>query len=158
MQMFLLNLLLAAIYLALTDEVSFLNVVIGFAIGAAAVQIYVRTTSRPSYFGKGVRLVRFVGYFLYILAKANLQVAKEILTPGLQMTPRIIRYPVHGLTPVQITTLASAITLTPGTLSADIDDAGEYLYIHAMYAQDREQAVAELDDLKHRLMDAVFRP
>ena len=72
------------------------------------------------------------------------------------MHPRIIRYPVTGLSHTQMTTLASAITLTPGTLSADVDEAGQTLYIHCMYAHDRDAAVADLDELRDRLMREVF--
>ena len=82
--------------------------------------------------------------------------AWEIVTPGLRMTPRIIRYDVADLTPVEVTTLANAITLTPGTLTMDVDERGDTLYIHCMYADDRDAAVAELDDLRRRLMEGVF--
>ncbi|MCG8401158.1 MAG: Na+/H+ antiporter subunit E, partial [Firmicutes bacterium] len=109
-----------------------------------------------SYFRKGWRLGSFLVFFITILIKANLEVAWEIITPGYHMQPRIIRYSVEGLTLVQITVLANLITLTPGTLSADVDDDGSHLYIHAMYAGDREAAVAELDRLKHRMMREVF--
>jgi len=83
-------------------------------------------------------------------------VAKEVITPGLHMKPRLIRYDVAGMSAAEITTLANAITLTPGTLSADIDDAGETLFIHCMYAADRQSAVDELDDLKLRILVDLF--
>ena len=60
-----------------------------------------------------------------------------MVTPGLSMTPRIIRYPVSGLSPIELTTLANAISLTPGTLSIDVSPDDEWLYVHAMYAEDR---------------------
>ena len=96
-------------------------------------------------------------YFLYILVKANLDVAWEIITPGYAMKPRMIRYDVTGLTPIQITTLANAITLTPGTLSADINDAGDTLYIHAMYAEQKQDATKDLDELRDKLLKLVFQ-
>ncbi len=153
---FLLNLLLAGLYLALTDEVTFFNLLIGFAIGFVIMMVASRARGGTGYGRRMWGLVRFVGYFLFILTKANLQVTWEIITPGFRMHPRIIRYPVSGLTPTQVTMLASAITLTPGTLTADIDEAGDTLYIHCMYARDRDSAVRDLDELRDRLMREVF--
>ena len=153
---FLLNLFLAAVYVILTGSLSFLNALLGFAIGFFIMAVIDRTTGRAVYVRRVWGMLRFAGYFLWILIKANLEVALEIMTPGFKMTPRIIRYPVDGLTAAEVTTLANAITLTPGTLSADIDDAGQTLYIHCMYAKDREQAVAGLDELRHALLREVF--
>ena len=153
---FLLNLFLAAVYVVLTGSLSFLNALLGFAIGFFILWIIERGNHRPEYVRRVLGMVRFGGYFLWILIKANLEVAREILTPAFNMSPRTIRYDVSGLTPVEVTTLANAITLTPGTLSADIDDEGDTLYVHCMYAKDREQAVAGLDELRHRLLREVF--
>jgi multicomponent Na+:H+ antiporter subunit E len=155
-QLFLLNLFLATVYVVLTDDLSAMNIVIGFLTGTLVTTLYARATGRPSYLGKIGRLLRFLGFFLRILTKANLHVAWEIITPGFRMTPRIIRYPVNDLTPVQVTTLANAITLTPGTLTVDVDEPGHYLDIHCMYAADPETAIADIDLLKRRLVREVF--
>ena len=155
-RLFLLNLFLAMVYVALTDDITFMNFALGFVLGIIVLSLYSRSIGAESYGGMYIRLTRFALYFLRILVVANLQVAWEIITPKFHMTPRIIRYPVKGMTPVQLTTLANAITLTPGTLTADVDDAGEYLYIHCMYARDRDATMRELDELKDRLMREVF--
>ena len=157
-KMLLLNLFLALVYVALVGQFSEMNFLIGFGLGYLVVTLYCRATGVPSYPHKYFRLFRFMIYFLRILTIANLQVAWEIITPGYHMSPRIIRYPVHDLTPVQITTLANAISLTPGTLTVDVDDDGTYLYVHAMYGADREKTVASLDELRDRLVEEVFSP
>ncbi len=171
----LLNCAFTLLWLLLWQSSSFLNGVLGFVISALIITLASRvigsvqtadtsaaaSPSRPSVpvVGYALRLVnvlRFGVYFLYILIKANLDVAWEIITPGFHMKPRMIRYPVAGLTRAQVTTLANAITLTPGTLSADIDESGQNLYIHAMYAEGRDDAIAELDGLRRRLLWLVF--
>ena len=153
---FLLNLFLMVVYVALAGEVTFLSMLAGFIIGLLIVTLIGQATGRGGYLKRIWGALRFILYFITILVKANLGVAKEILTPGFSMSPRIIRYPVDGLSDVETTTLANAITLTPGTLSADISDDGQTLYIHCMYAQNREDAVAELDELKVWLLREVF--
>lgn len=153
---FLLNLFLMVVYIALSGEVSFLSALAGFIIGLLIVTMIGQATGRGGYLRRVWGAFRFGIYFIYILVKANLGVAKEILTPGFSMTPRIIRYSVAGLSDVETTTLANAITLTPGTLSADISDDGDVLYIHCMYAESKDAAVAELDELKAWLLREVF--
>lgn len=154
--LFLLNLFLALIYVALVGDASVFTFGVGFVLGYLIIALYSRATGMGSYPGKLFRLIRFALFFGRILIIANFQVAWEVITPGYKMTPRVIRYDVHGLTPVQVTILASTITLTPGTLTADIDEEGRYLYIHAMYCRDREAAVRELDEIKRRLTNEVF--
>jgi len=144
------------IYIALSGEVTFLSGLAGFIIGLLIVTMIGQATGKGGYLRRVWGAFRFGVYFIYILVKANFGVAKEILTPGFSMSPRIIRYPVDGLSEVEITTLANAITLTPGTLSADITEDGQMLYIHCMYAENRADAVAELDELKVWLLREVF--
>lgn len=153
---FLLNLFLAIVYLALTGQTSILDFMIGFLVGYGVLFVYERSYGRASYAGKLWKLLCFGVYFLYILTKANLQIAWEIITPGLSQTPRILRYSVEDLNEVQLTALANCITLTPGTLVVDVSDDNRWLYIHCMYAEDEAAAIAELDELANHLKREVF--
>lgn len=153
---FLLNLFLAMIYVLLTGHTGSVSFIIGFLIGYFVIWIYGLAVGGPNYPSKVYKLIRYGFWFMYILTKANMQIAWEVITPGMHQTPRIIRYPVEELTDVETTTLANSITLTPGTLVVDISEDGKWLYVHCMYAQDRESAVAELDLLKDRLQLEVF--
>lgn len=153
---FMFNIALTLLWMMLNRDTTLLNGLLGFALGAIVVDMGLRASGTGRYISRLWAVVRFACYFLYILVKANLDVAWEIITPGYTMTPRMIRYDVKGLTPVQITVLANAITLTPGTLSADINDAGDILYIHAMYAEKKTDATKDLDELRDKLLKLVF--
>ena len=154
--LFLLNLFLALVYVLLTEDTSVSNLLIGLVIGYVVTALTSVTVGKTNYALKIVRLLWFLLYFIKILVEANWQVAREVVTPGYQMQPRLIRYDVTGMSPAQITTLASAITLPPGTLSADINDEGDTLFIHCMYAGEKAEAVEALDDLKFRMLRDVF--
>ena len=67
----LLNLFLMGVFLALTDEVTFFNALIGFAIGFGVTELYVRSAGKPSYAGAVGRLVLFVLYFLRIFGQGQ---------------------------------------------------------------------------------------
>lgn len=156
MKLFMLNILLALLWTFTWGSFDIYTLAAGFVLGYLLISLYSRVTAVEGYGNKAWDLIRFGFYFLRILVKANLQIAYEVITPRYNQTPRIIRYDVSGLTDVQITTLTNAITLTPGTLVIDISKDRKYLYIHCMYARDRAAAVAELDDLRDRLMREVF--
>lgn len=154
---FLFNIALTLLWMMLNRDTSLLNGILGFVLGAVVVEMGLRASGEGRYVSRLWSMVRFGCYFIYILVKANLDVAWEIITPGYSMKPRMIRYDVKGLTPVQVTFLANAITLTPGTLSADINDAGDMLYIHAMYAEKKTDATKDLDELRDKLLKLVFQ-
>ncbi|SFJ05530.1 Na+/H+ antiporter subunit E [Celeribacter neptunius] len=78
----------------------------------------------------------FIGYFLKELVKANLALAKLVVTPSLPLSPAIVKVRTRLTHPVGRLLLANAITLTPGTLTTEIQ--GEYLYIHWVVAKDTE--------------------
>jgi len=153
---FLFNIALTLLWMMLNRDTSLLNGILGFVLGAIVVEMAMRASGKDRYIGRLWSFFRFACYFLYILVKANLDVAWEIITPGFSIKPRMIRYDVTGLTPIQVTTLANAITLTPGTLSADVNDSGDVLYIHAMYAEKKADATQDLDELRDKLLKLVF--
>ena len=156
MNLLLLNIFLAVLWMLMWEAFDVYSLIAGFLLGYLLLGIVSRTMQGQGYGTKGWELLSFGVYFLRILIKANMQVAWEILTPRYNMTPRFIRYPVDGLTDVQITCLANAITLTPGTLSVDISDDKRLLYLHCMYARDRDAAVAEIDELRDRMIKELF--
>ena len=150
------NLLLAIAWCLLAGSFTAWNFLGGLVIGATILSLHGQATGRRPYLRRLVSLTRFAAYFFVILVKSNLQIAREVITPGYSMKPRIIRYPVGHLSYPKKTTLANAITLTPGTLAVDVSPDGEYLYLHCMYAEDRARQVADIDELAERLDRWVF--
>ena len=170
MTLLLVNVLLALLWVLLWGDLSLWTIAVGFLLGYGTLYLFTRLSPggrggvRAAYGRRIGSILRFSLYFLRLLVRSNLQIAGEILTPGLSIRPRILRYEVTGLSDAQTATLANAITLTPGTLVVDVRDekAGDgatgrrHLYVHAMYAADRGRATADLDALRRRLMREVF--
>jgi len=69
-----------------------------------------------------------VGPFFIGMAKANFDVAYRVITG--KINPGIVNISPDLKTDLGITLLANSITLTPGTLSVDIDEEKNDLYIH----------------------------
>lgn len=147
---------LAVLWCLLWGSMSAVAVVGGLVVGFVVLWLYSRAVGRETYYGMLARRVRFGLYFLKILILANVQIAREVMRRTPSQTPRIIRYDVSGLSKLQLVTFASSITLTPGTLVIDVSEDRRFLYVHCMYAKDRDKAVGELDELKRRLLTEVF--
>ena len=73
-------------------------------------------------------LVYVIGPFFISLSKANLDVAYRVITG--RINPGIVKISPGLKTDLGITMLANSITLTPGTLTVDIDEGKNDLYIH----------------------------
>ncbi|GAB3850058.1 Na+/H+ antiporter subunit E [Nesterenkonia populi] len=108
-----------------------------------------------------MRLPGLLVWFVGQMFQANWQVAVDILTPGSALTPAIVAYRTRAATPREITALSNLITLTPGTLTIDVDEApgrGHTLYVLGLYAPEQPEAFrAELQELEDRLL-RVTRP
>ena len=64
------------------------------------------------------------------MLKANLHVAYIVLHPMLPIKPGIIKIKTKLKKDTSLTFLSNSITLTPGTLTIDIDPDKQNLYIH----------------------------
>ncbi|PWH81422.1 Na+/H+ antiporter subunit E [Brumimicrobium oceani] len=138
---FLLNILLAIVWVFLTGTINAVNFTFGFILSFLVLWLISSSQEKQKYFIIIPRLISFTFYFLYELIKANLQVAADVITPKFYMEPGIIAYPLNAKSDLEITLLANVITLTPGTLSLDISDDRKVLYIHAMYVHDKEEFI-----------------
>lgn len=84
--------------------------------------------------------VFMAGPFFYEMAKANLDVAKRVFTR--QVNPSIQKFETGMETDLGTTFLAHAITLTPGTLTLDVDERTNALYIHRLNYQEEGPAAS----------------
>jgi multicomponent Na+:H+ antiporter subunit E len=73
-------------------------------------------------------LLLYLPYFFYYCLRANLDVALRVVHPDLPIRPGIVKVRTTLTTQMGKTFLANSITLTPGTLTVDID--GQDVYVH----------------------------
>lgn len=138
---FLLNLILTFVWVALTGGFDYANFLFGFILSFGIMWMISTKGEGRKYFNLVYRVISFILFFLYELVKANLQVAYDVITPKMYMTPGIVRMPLDAKTDLEITLLANIISLTPGTLSLDVSDDKKVLYIHAMYITNRQSFI-----------------
>jgi multicomponent Na+:H+ antiporter subunit E len=97
----------------------------------------------------------FVLTVVWQLGVANVRVALEIVTPGYQMRPGIVRVPTRTRTPMEATMLANLITMTPGTLTLEVDPDTFDLYVHALHLDDVDAFRAEIARTEDRLLKVM---
>lgn len=152
----LLNILLALMWMFLWGYFNLFTLIAGLVVGWVLLGVISRALGGKNYAAKLIDLLSFFVYFIRIVIEANVQVARIVLKPHFNEASRIVRYPIAGMTDIQITSLANSITLTPGTISMDVSDDKQWLYVHCMFAPDRDEAIRGLDALRDRLAKEVF--
>lgn len=66
----------------------------------------------------------YIPVFLYKLIIANFDMAYRVLSPRLPINPKVVKVPTDLKDDFSKLILANSITLTPGTLSLDVEDDG----------------------------------
>ena len=152
-----LTLLLAIVWILLQNEFSAGMAVFGIILGI----IIPRMTSiwwpdTPNSF----RLRKMASYSLIVMwdiVVANIQVAWIVLSvPNSKLKPAWVVIPLDLVQPEAITMLAGTITLTPGTVSADLSDKGHSLLVHVLHTDDPDSVVEEIKTRYEARLKEIF--
>jgi multicomponent Na+:H+ antiporter subunit E len=136
--MFLLNVLLALSWMALTGQFSPINFVEGFVLGYLMLWLAQWSTGPSPYFSRTSRVIRFALLYAWELILANIRVAYSVLVPS-RLRPGVVAVPLDVETDAEISLLVNLITLTPGTLSLDLSADRRVLYVHTIHVEDVEE-------------------
>jgi len=152
---FLLNLLLAISWMALTGQFDPLNFAIGFLLAYFMLRLVQNPLGSNAYFRRIELLVRFTLFYLKELFLANFRVALTVLSPKINISPAIVAVPLDSRSELSITLLANLITLTPGTLTLDISTDRDVMYVHTMHADDLNQFRMSIKELERRVLEVT---
>lgn len=155
--LFLVNILLAVAWGAVTGSFSVINLVFGYVLGLGALFLIREQINTGGYFRRASRVIGLVLLFLYELAMSAWRVAKIVVRPNLVVNPGIIAYPLTVDSDFEIALLANLITLTPGTLSVDVSEDRKLLYVHCIDVPDPEGTIADIRDGFERKIMEAFR-
>jgi multicomponent Na+:H+ antiporter subunit E len=146
MSIALLTIVLALGWAAATGSFSAPNLLLGAAVSALSLFVVRQFVASPRMVPRAVRIVRLAWTFIVELVLSALRVARLVVRPDLNahIRPAIVAFPLTARTDVEITLLANLITLTPGTLSVDVSEDRQFLYIHVIHLVDRDAFIREL--------------
>lgn len=148
---FVLNLLLALAWVAITGDVSSSNLAVGFGLGLVTLFFTRRIVGQPTYLLRLWRVLNLLLFFLWELILSNLRVAYDVLTPGYRLRPGVVGIPLDVRSDMEITLLANMITLTPGSFSLDVSADRRVLYLHVMYLDE------DVEDFRRKIKNGFER-
>ena len=133
----LLTLILAVVWILLQNQITAGMAVFGLILGIIIPRLTAIWWPESP---QGFRLGKMISYSFMVIwdiVVANIQVAWIVLTvPNARLKPAWIVIPLELKQPEAITLLAGTITLTPGTVSADLSDEGHSLLVHVLHTDD----------------------
>ncbi|MBO8131648.1 MAG: Na+/H+ antiporter subunit E [Candidatus Marinimicrobia bacterium] len=102
--------------------------------------------------------VIYIFKFLWEMFKANLHVAYIVINPKLPIKPGIVKIKSKLSKDTGLTALSNSITLTPGTLTVDINKEKGELYIHwiDVASPDVDEATKEIGGRFEKILLEVF--
>ncbi len=106
----------------------------------------------------GWSMVEYFAVVLWDIFIANFQVARLILfRRNRDLRSKWLVIPLDLRSPEAITTLAGTISLTPGTVSADISVSGRWLLVHGLDVPDQDAEIARIKSRYEARLMRIFR-
>ena len=133
----------------------FVSAFVAFLVG----DLFVK---RPSVLKHPYRYLHFFFHylpvFLWECIKANIDVAYRIIHPRLPIKPGIVKVKTSLKSDTGLTFLANSITLTPGTMTVDIDREKGLLYVHwiNVTSKDTEGATKTIARRFEKILEKIF--
>ncbi len=124
--------ILTVFFLILSEHITLLNIVVAVLI-ASIISKTLDSKLVLSPYIKGRVLLKWIvygGVLFYEVVKANIQVAMITLSRHMNIEPMVVTYKSQLSDEGLLTILANSITLTPGTMTVDIE--GNQLLIHCL--------------------------
>ncbi|HKI46580.1 MAG TPA: Na+/H+ antiporter subunit E [Balneolales bacterium] len=100
--------------------------------------------------------IAYIGYMFIAIVKSTMDVAKRVVRKEIPLNPGIVKVKTHLQSKAGRMILANSITLTPGTLSVDVQD--DYYYIHwiDITTLDVEEASQEIVAGFEKYLEVIF--
>jgi multicomponent Na+:H+ antiporter subunit E len=122
------------VWVALTSIRDWQEVIAGLVVAGlvslVAGQFLLTTEKQQHVLRRCASAVLYFFVFFWEMVKANLHVAYLVLHPNLPIKPGIVKIRTQLKKDSAITVLTNSITLTPGTLTVDVNPDRHEIYVH----------------------------
>lgn len=153
----LLTLTVAVVWLMLMNELSLGGVLMGLILGLAVPQVTRAYWPQRPRISRPLKIAEYALVVLWDIVVANVKVARVVLfKSNAALRPHFICIPLDIYSPEAITVLAGTITMTPGTLSADISADGHALLVHCLDTGDPDGEVAGIKQRYEARLKEIF--
>lgn len=139
------NVLVAMFWATLVPVFGTLDYVIGYLAGLVFLTLVERSFARQT-----LRVISFAVYALWQIVLSSLIVAWTVIQPRGAMQAKlkraIVSVPLTVSSDMEIATLATLISLTPGTLSMELSNDRSTLYVHSINVEDVDEFRRQIKD------------
>lgn len=151
---------LLAVWLLLTQPVTTPELIAGLIVSALVAllpapgaRVYEEFPLTPK---RIVFALAYIWVFLAAMVRSNVDVAFRVLHPRLPINPGIVRVRTRLKSRLGRLILANSITLTPGTITVDVD--GEDLYVHwlSVSSEDVEENTKSIVGGFEKYLEVIF--
>jgi multicomponent K+:H+ antiporter subunit E len=144
-------------WLALNNSVAPAHILLGAALGLVLPLAGTRLTDGTwPHLHRPVVVLRLGLTVLHDIVVSNIEVARLVLGPESAIQPGFVRVPLDLTDDWAITTLAGIITMTPGTLTADVAEDRSTLLVHAFHVNDAAAIVASIKTRYEAPLKEIF--
>lgn len=151
------SLLLFVVWLLLNNSLSPGHILLG-AILAFVIPWLVRPLQsiRPN-IGSSWKVMRYIVLVLFDIITANFEVAWRVIRSPKRLRPGMVAVPLDLKSPLPITVLASTISLTPGTVTAELSDDHRWLFVHVLDLDDETALVQQIKQRYEAPLKEIFQ-
>lgn len=142
------------VWAALWSDLSVGNVFWGVVVGGLILFLVPMPARRDRVVVRPVGALRLGLHFAWALVRASAVVAWEIVTPRNRIHQGIVATPLRTRSPGLITTIANMITLTPGTVTLEVQEDPPVLYVHVLHLRTIDQVRADIRRLEELTLAA----
>lgn len=151
-----LSLLLAATWLMLSRSLEPVHLISAALLGLIVPRLLrgLLQAGRPIRWSAAARLMLVVTWDIVL---SNITVARLVLGPMSRPKPAWLRVPLATSHHRVDALFASIITMTPGTVSAVVDEDARCIWVHALHCDDADAMVADMKSRYEAPLLAIFR-
>lgn len=151
-----LSISVAVVWLLLVNSLAPAHLLTAAILGLLLPSIAQRLRSEHAGLRKPRIAARLAGIVLWDIIMSNIEVARRILGPESALTPAFVWVPLDLTNSHAITTLAGIITMTPGTLSADLTEDRKFLLVHCFNLADAEAQILQIKQRYENPLREIF--
>lgn len=145
---------LTTVWVTLWEAVTWANLLGGVIVSLVVITLLPPRSDGPDVGFRPFAALKLFAYFSWELVVASAIVAWEVVTPRIGINAAVVSVRLESDVPGIVTAVANMVSLTPGTVTLEIDDESSTLFIHVLHLKSVEQTRNSIWRLERLTVDA----
>jgi len=145
---------MTAVWVTLWESVTWANLLGGMVVAGLILYMVPPVTPVPGVGFRPIASMKLLAYFLKELVVASAVVAWEVATPGSGINTAVVSVSLTSRVAGVVTAVASMVSLTPGTITLEVDEETSTLFIHVLHLRSPEETRGSVRRLERLILEA----